>query len=71
MRPTPKRLMTSLLALAAVIAAAALVAAANYRDDAAEQAWQFELGTAMVRFGLPVLIAGAIVLVVWSLRNDR
>jgi hypothetical protein len=62
--------MTALLALAALIVAAALVAAANYQDDAADQAWQFEIGTAMVRFGLPVLIAAAILLVIWSLRND-
>jgi O-antigen/teichoic acid export membrane protein len=68
---TRKRLITALLALAVVIVAAALVGAANYHDDAPEQAWQFELGTAVVRFGLPVLIAGSIIFVIWSLHNDR
>lgn len=66
-----KRLIAALLALAAVIVVAAVVAAANYRDDAADQAWLFELGTQVVRFGLPVLVAGGIILVVWSLREDR
>jgi hypothetical protein len=54
-----------------LVLAAAFLAAVNYHDDAAEHAWQFELGTAVVRFGLPVLIAGAVILVIWSLRNDR
>jgi uncharacterized membrane protein len=66
-----KRLMTVLLGFAAVIVVAALVAAANYQDDASDQAWQFELGIAVVRFGLPVLVAGAIVLVISSLRDGR
>jgi TRAP-type C4-dicarboxylate transport system permease large subunit len=68
---TRRRLIPGLLALAAVIVVAALVAAANYHDDAPEQAWQFELGTAVVRFGLPALIAMALIVVISTLRNDR
>jgi hypothetical protein len=49
---------------------AALLAAANFHDDAPEQSWQFGLGTAIVRFGLPVLLVGAIIAVIRALRKD-
>jgi hypothetical protein len=69
MRPT--RVATALLALTALLLAAALLAAANYQDDAPEQNWQFDLGLTIVRFGLPVLIAAAIVSLISILRSDR
>jgi hypothetical protein len=68
---TPRRAATAFLAVAAVIITAALLAAANYHDDAPEQTWQYDLGIAVVRFGLPVLIAIAIISVISAIRNDR
>ena len=68
---TRTRVATVLLAVVAVIVAAALLAAANYHDDAPEQTWQFDVGIAVVRFGLPALIAVGIIAVISALRNDR
>jgi hypothetical protein len=68
---TPRRAFIALLALGAVIVAAAVFAMSGYHDDAREQAWQFEVGTQIVRVGLPVLIGAGIITIIWALRDDR
>jgi hypothetical protein len=56
--------------LSGTILAAALFAAASYQDDAPGRNWQLELGLAVVRFGLPLLIAAAIISLISTLRRD-
>jgi hypothetical protein len=65
------RVATILLALAVFIVAALLLAAANYQDDAPRQAWQYSVGMAIFRFGFPVLLAAAIITLIWLRRGDR